>query len=168
MQPDTTFAAENPAVVAVQDDYFGFGAEERFVFPDGVTYISFRIMNEGQRKKFQKSTNRDIKFNRATNDASIKADPAEERWQLITSSCIGWNLVRRNPTTLTLDPIMFNGKLLEQWMEAADPKLVDDLELAIRRANPWLQAEMTIEELDKEMERLSDLRKTLVERDRGK
>lgn len=168
MQPDTTFATDNPAVVVVQDDYFGFGAEERFLFPDGVTYISFRIMNEGQRKKFQKSTNRDIKFNRSTNDASIKADPAEERWQLITSSCVGWNLVRRDPRTQALEPIMFNGKLLEQWMEMADPKLIDELELAIRRANPWLQAEMTVEEVDKEIERLTDLRKELVERDRGK
>lgn len=164
----TVFAEENPAVVTVQQDYFGFGAEERYYFPDGVTYISFRIMNEGQRKKFQQGTSRDIKFNRATNDASIKADPAQERWQLITTSCTGWNLVRRNPARDTLEPIMFNSKLLEQWLEMADPKVVDDLEMAIRRANPWLQADMTVEEIDKELERLQDLRKEVQDRDKGK
>lgn len=168
METSATTFADDPAVVTIQQDYFGFGAEERYVFPDGTSFISFRVMNEGQRKKFQQGTSRDIKFNRATNDASIKADPAQERWQLITTSCTGWNLKRRHPNTGDLEPVMFNKVLLEQWLELADPKLVDDLEMAIRRANPWLQADMTVEEIDKEIERLNDLRKDVQEREKGK
>lgn len=164
---DTTFAPDNPAVISVQQDYFGFGASQKFMFPDGVTYISFTIMNEGQRKEFQKKTNRDIKFNQATRDASIKADPAEERWTLITTSCSGWNLVRREPNG-EMQQLMFNKKLLEQWLQVADPRLVDDLELAIRKANPWMQDEMSVEDVDKEIERLTELRATLQERDKGK
>lgn len=170
MQPitdDTTFAPDNPAVVAVQADYFGFGAEDRFVFPDGVTYISFSIMNEGQRRDFQKSTNRDIKFNRATNDATIKADPAEERWKLITTSCTGWNLIRAGRDG-QMEPVLFNRVLLEQWLSVANPKLVDDLEFTIRQANPWMQADMTVEEIDKEIDRLNGLREQVQEREKGK
>jgi hypothetical protein len=165
---DTTFASDNPVVVTVQDDYFGFGAQEVFVFPDGATKIWFTVMNEGQRKKFQKMTNRDIKINRATNDASIKADPAEERWQLITTSVCNWNLKRRNPNTEELGEVHFDQRTLEQWLQVANPRIVDDLEVAIRKANPWMQADMTVEDIDKEMERLTDLRKEAAEREQGK
>jgi hypothetical protein len=156
---------ENPAVIQVQEDYFGFGESQKFFFPDGVSFIEFQIMNEGQRREFQKKTNRDITFNRGTNDARIKADPAEERHALITSSVTGWNLVRNG------QPMPFSkgtpGSTLEQWLKVANPKIVDDLEFAIRKANPWMQAEMTVEEIDKEMARLSELREQVLEREKG-
>lgn len=156
---------ENPAVIQVQEDYFGFGESQKFFFPDGVSFIEFQIMNEGQRREFQKKTNRDITFNRGTNDARIKADPAEERHALITSSVTGWNLVRNG------QPIPFSkgtpGATLEQWLKVANPKIVDDLEFAIRKANPWMQAEMTVEEIDKEMARFAELREQVLEREKG-
>lgn len=157
-------------VVEVYEDYFGFGQSERFTMPDGKQYIEFQVMNEGQRREFQKRTNKDIKFNRATNDASIKADPAEERWALITSSVTGWNLKRRRPDGSFEDAPFSKGSPgseLEKFLAKANPKLIDDLEFAIRKANPWMQADMTVEEIDKEMDRLRDLREQAVEREKG-
>lgn len=164
-------ALQDEAVVHVQEDYFGFGAVERFTFPDGKSFIEFQIMNEGQRREFQKKTNRDITFNRKSDDARIKADPAEERWALITSSVTGWNLVRRNPRNGQVEPVPFSkgsgGATLEQFLAHANPKLVDDLEFAIRKANPWMQSEMSVEDIEKEQTRLEELKQQILERERG-
>ena len=165
-----TYPETNPAVIEVYEDYFGFGSNERWYFPDGKQYIEFQIMNEGQRREFQKKTNRDITFNRGTNDAKIKADPAEERWHLIITSVVGWNLKRRQPDGTFADVTFSKGTAgseLEKWLRVANPKLVDDLEFAIRKANPWMQAEMTVEEIEKEEARLAELKQQVLERERG-
>src|SRR5215475_3988382 len=91
------FAPGDEAVVSGDQgfvDYFGFGQDESFLLPDGKQSITFKVMNEGQRAKFQKKTSKDIKFNRASGDAAIKADQAEERHELIMSSVTGWSLMR--------------------------------------------------------------------------
>jgi hypothetical protein len=167
---DSTFNPENPAVIEVYDDYFGWGDAKEFTFPDGKQKIFFKVMNEGERKKFQQKTNRDIRFNQSTRDAHLKTDAAEERWQLITNSVTGWSLKRRNANGGWSD-VPFSvgspGAELEKWLERANPKIVDDLEFAIRMANPWMQADMTVAEIDIEMNRLVELRKAQVEKERG-
>jgi hypothetical protein len=166
------FAPGDEAVVAGEEfvDYFGFGRDEVFALPDGKQEIFFKVMNEGQRAQFQKRTSKDIKFNRASGDAAIKADQAEERHELILSSVTGWSLRRRGPQGWDVVPFSTGGanSALAQWLKVADPKIVDDLELAIRRANPWMQADMSVEEIDKEIERLQDLRKEVEARELGK
>lgn len=166
------FQPGDEAVIAGEEfvDYFGFGRDEVFTLPDGKQHIYFKVMNEGQRASFQKRTSKDIKFNRASGDAAIKADQAEERHELIMSSVTGWDLRRRGATGWEIVP--FSGgspqSELGKWLKVADPKIVDDLELAIRRANPWMQADMTVEEIDKEIERLQDMRKDVEAREQGK
>lgn len=165
-----TIETNDSAVIEVYEDYFGFGSTERWYFPDKKQYIEFQIMNEGQRREFQKKTNRDITFNRGTNDAKIKADPAEERYHLIVTSVVGWNLKRRRADG-SFEDVTFSkgsgGSTLEQFLAKANPKLVDDLEFAIRKANPWMQAEMTVEEIEKEEARLADLKQQVLEREKG-
>lgn len=168
--PPDTLDSNNPAVVEMYDDYFGWGDDKEFVLPDGRQKIYFKVMNEGERRKFQQLTNRDIRFNQATRDAHLKADAAGERWALIESSVTGWTLKRHAARGWEDVPFSSGrqGTTLSQWLEKANPKIVDDLEFAIRMANPWMQNEMSLEEIDKEMERLTDLRKAAVEREKGK
>ena len=167
--PDS-LSLDNPAVVIEYTDFFGFGSSEEFIMPDGHQKIFFKVMCEGERKKYQQLTNRDIRFNQATKDAHIKGDPAGERWSLITSSVTGWSLKRRNSRGEWTD-VPFSsgtpGAELEKWLERADPKIVDNLEFKIRMANSWMQGDMTVEEIDKEFERLTELRVAAVERERG-
>jgi hypothetical protein len=171
---DAQFQPDNPAVVNAEEyqDYFGFGQQEEFILPDGKQKIFFQVMNEGDRARFQKKTSKDIKINRGTNEAAIRADQAEERQELIMSSVTGWTLKRRNPNGEWVDaPFSNNGSPgceLAQWLAKANPKIVDDLEFAIRKANPWMQAEMTVEEVDKEMARLAEVREQILEREKGK
>lgn len=162
----------NPAVVAADEyqDYFGFGQNETFTLPDGKQQIFFKVMNEGERAQFQKKTSRDIKFNRSSGDAAIRADQAEERHELIMISVTGWSLMKRVNGTWIQAPFSTGspGSELGQWLKVANPKVVDDLEFAIRLANPWMQAEQTVEEIDKEMARLAELREQALEREKGK
>lgn len=159
-------AAGIPTEEPVYEDYFGFDRTEKWFFPDQKQYIEFRIMDEGARSRFQKLTSQDIKVKRATGDASIKADPAEERHALITSSVVGWHIFHQGKEV----PFSSGspGAEFERWLSKADPKLIDELEYAIRLANPWLQDAMTTEAIDKEIDRLTDLRKTVEEREMEK
>ena len=141
-------------------DYFGFQANERFTLPDGQQYIEFSIMNEGAKARFQKLTTRDLIVQRG-GDARMKMDPAQERHELIRSSVTGWNLYRGG------QPIPYSERNLKDFLELANPVLVEDLEKAIRKANPWLLAEMKVEDIDREIENLQEMRKVAEERERG-
>lgn len=144
-------------------DYWGFDEKLKWFFPDGKQYIEFQLMDEGKRARFQKLTNRDISIKRSTGDASIKADPAEERKALLEQSVVDWHVFRGN------QPVPFSigsgGSTFNQWLDHANPKLIDDLEFEIRKNNPWLQADMTLEDIDKEIDRLKELRKQTEERE---
>lgn len=168
--PQVVTGTAVPMAEEVQyEDYFGFESHHEFTLPDGRQKIFFTSLNEGQKTKFQQKINKDIHLNRQTQDARIKTDPAGERHELILASVTGWTLKRRSKTGGWEDAPYSGerpGSELHKWLQVANPVIVEDLELAIRKANPWLQAEMTVEQVDEEIKRLEDLRKELVERDR--
>lgn len=148
------------------ESYWGTDTTERFTFPDNKQYIEFKIMNEGDKTKFQKLTNQDLIVQR-DQSARVKTDPAAERHMLIKTSVTGWFMVAPNVSTGKLEPAAYSPQLLEKWLTVAPPKLVEDLEYAIRMANPWMQQDMSIEEIDKEIDRLHEVRKQVVDREAG-
>lgn len=144
-----------------QADYFGFGGEQNFIFPDGISYITFKVMNEGQRAKFQKLTSRDMVLERRSGDARVGVNPAEERHALIIAACVAWNLKRRG------QPVPFTERALRDFLQFADPSIVDNLEKAIRKANPSLAAELSVEDIDREIENLQEMREEAAKREAG-
>lgn len=144
-----------------QQDYFGFGGEDRFIFPDGVSFVSFRVMNEGQRKKFETLTQRDMVLERKSGDARVGMNPAEQRHALLRTAITGWNLKRGNR------PVPFTERNLLDFLELSDPKLIDEIERAIRQKNPWLLGEMTVEDVDREIANLQEVREELLRKERG-
>lgn len=171
--PGIPAAPNDVPVLAPQEeayeDYFGFAETKTFTLPDGKQQIFFQVMNEGAKTRFQQKTNRDIHMNRGTNDMRIKADPAGERAALIESSVVGWSLKRKNKATGQWEDVPFSnngtpGDELHKWLAVANPKIVEDLEDTIRKANPWLQADMTVEQIDEEIARLHDMRAEVVKK----
>lgn len=152
--PDT---ADTP----VQQDYFGFQATEKYYFPDGLTWVEFSIMNEGDRLKFQRKTGRDITLDRRSGDAKMKMDPGTERHELIKTCLVNWNLSRNG------QPQPFGEAALRDFLTLANPKVIDEIEKAIRKANPWLLGELSVEDIDKEIADLQEMREVAVERERG-
>jgi len=147
----------------VQHDYFGFTHTEKFYFPDGITYFEIQKMNEGQKSKFQKSTQRDLTLEKGSGNAKFSMDPARERHELIKSSVISWNLTRGG------QPIPFDarGRAIQDFLDLGDPQIVEDIELFIRKLNPWLLNDLTVEEIDKQIQELQELRVTVEEKERG-
>ena len=141
-------------------DYFGFQATERFTFPDGQQFIEFSIMNEGAKARFQKLTTRDLVVQRG-GDARMKMDPAQERHELIRQSVTSWNLYRGG------NAVAFSDRSLKDFLDLANPKLIEDLEKAIRKANPWLMADMKSEDIEREIENLNEMLKVAQEREAG-
>jgi hypothetical protein len=159
-------------VEVIYEDYFGFGQDYTFTLPDGKQTITYVAMNEGQKAAYQSRINKELHFNRRTDDARIKTDPAGERHALIHAAVTGWSLMRRNPKTQKFEPVTFSsgtpGSTLNQWLLSTNPKIVEELEEAIRKVNPWLTQDMTVEQVDEEIERLSQLREDIVKREKAK
>lgn len=151
---------DEPIAAPQQDNYWGFYATERFWFPDKVTFIEFKVMSEGDKVKFQSKTSRDVILNRA-GDARLRMNQGSERHELIKTCATAWNLVRGD------EIVPFSERILQQWLDVADPKIVEDLELAIRKANPWLLGEMTSEDIQKEIDNLEEMLKVAKEREAG-
>lgn len=149
-----------------REEYWGFDETKRWYFPDKVQYIEYKIMNEGDKAKFQRQTNRDVVLDRKSGDARFRMDQASERHALLEACVTGWYLFRNGAEVLFVKGSP--GTSFSQWLNSANPKLVEELEFDIRKSNPWLQSEMTVEEIDKEMDRLRELRQQVVEREEGK
>src|SRR5688572_6474931 len=144
-----------------QIDYFGFQERKNYYLPDKVSYFVLEAMNEGAKAKFQKSTRRDLVLKKGSGDASFSIDPAQERHALIRECVKDWNMMRGGQS------IPFGEAGLRDFLSLADPKIVEGLELEIRKMNPWLLNELTVEEIDKQIEELQEMRKVAEERERG-
>jgi hypothetical protein len=148
------------------EDYFGFDETKQYFLPDGKQYIEYKPLNEGARVRFEAQTSRDVKFNRRTEDAAIKMNPGEDRHALIIASVTGWHMVQRNGDRW--QPVAFTsgrGGTFEQWLAKANPKIINGLYEAIRKANGWMIDEMTVDAIDEELKRLNDLRAIVLERE---
>lgn len=164
----TDTVTENPTTQENVEyaDYWGTDEQIKHFLPDGKQYFVIQVMNEGAKAKFQKMTNQDLVVGR-DQTATVKMDPARERHELIKASVVNWNLMQKDKKDGQFYPAPFSVRSLESWLEVAPPKIVEDLEYAIRMANPWMQAEMTVEEIDKEIDRLQEVRKQVREREMG-
>lgn len=148
-------------------DYFGFDETHKYKLPDGKQYIEFKALTEGQRARYESSTSRDIRFNRRTDDAAIKMDAAADRKALIEASVIGWNMWRVRDGQP--EPVAFStgtpGSTLSQWLNGANPRLVNELVAAIRKANDWMSEDMSSEMIREEIARLQELLAQAEERE---
>lgn len=157
-----------PTEEALQDDYFGFEETHRVLLPDGRSWIDHQTLNEGGRKKYLNQQNREVKVQKVTGDAILKMATGDERHSLLMSAIVGWNLMRRNPKTGDMEAVAFNEKNLRDFLEKAPPRIIDLIEKDIRKHNPWLSADVTVEDIDKQIEELQELRAEKVKEAEGK
>lgn len=172
MTTDTGVIAETIGQIeddefAGYDDYWGTEVQERHYLPDKKQYFVIQVMNEGQRARFQTENNSDLTVKR-DGDAKIKVEPAKERHALLKAAVVGCHIVRRDPATNKFKKVEFDRNFMLNWLSEAPVQQVDDLEHAIRKFNPWLQGDMAVEDIDKEIARLQELRVDVEKREQGK
>ena len=149
-----------------QQDYFGFDRTERYFLPDGVSWIEFKPLNEGKKKEFQDKTTKDLVLERRSGDARMSVAQGSERHELIKASVVGWNLVR-NGEPLP-QPNENRGRVaLGDFLTLADPVVIEGLEKAIRKANPWLLEDMKAADIQKQIEELQEMLEVAKKREEG-
>lgn len=155
------------------EDYWGTQEVHRFLLPDGKQYFDIKPMDEGGKTRFQKKTNKGVRVNQRSQDAHLDLDPADERHTLIKESVVSFKIMQKGADGQWSEfpcPPEGDSRLkssIEKLLEKFNPKVIQDLEFFIRTKNPWMQADMDIEEIDKEIDRLHELRRQKVEHDAG-
>lgn len=145
-----------------QIDYFGADETKTLTLPDGKSWVEIKVLNEGERRKYLNKVNRDLKLDRQSGNASISMAPGDERYALLSAALIDWNLVRGGK------PIPFTKSNRDTFLDEAQPKIIDFIEKEVRKANPWLLSDMTIEEIDREISALEEMREVKRKEDEGK
>lgn len=148
--------------VSGQQDYFGFDQTDTIILPDGESYIEHKLLNEGQRRKYLNAVNREVKVQRVTGDALMKMQPGEEKKVLLEMAIVGWNLLRGG------NPLPFTKGNLTEFLDKANPKIIDLIEKEVRKANAWLMTEMSLEDIDREIASLQEMREVKVQEEEGK
>jgi hypothetical protein len=160
----------------MQEDYFGFDDTEQVFMPDGKSFLVIQALPEGARRKYLNETNRDIRLNRASGDAILQMRTGDEKHSLLVAAIVGWNFVKRNPTSGEMVPVTFSKKglnnaagpgTLEEWLNKANPKHVDLVDKAVRKKNAWLLADMSSEDIAKQIEELTELYETKKKEEEG-
>lgn len=154
------------------EDYFGFDETHRYMLPDGRQYIEFKTLNEGDLGKYQQALNRDVLIEKGTGNARVKMNQVEERHAMLLTAVTGWHLMRRDRQGKWVEAKFSAGRDGEfhQWMKKAHPRLIQDLDEAVRKANPFLLAANTetLEAIDKQIADLQEQRERIVGEMQGK
>lgn len=145
-----------------QADYFGGGSLEEYTLPDGVSTITLKEMNEGDRRRYQNGVNRDVRVQKATGDAILQLSQADERHSLLKATIVGWNLIRAGAA------VPFTSRELDAFLASAPTKIIDGIEKRARELNPWLLADMTVEDIDAEIANLEKMREDVARAEEGK
>lgn len=154
------------------EDYWGVQETFRFDLPDGKQYFEVKPMDEGAKTRFQKLTNKGIRMNQRSQEATIDVDPSDERHTLIRESVVGWRIMQKGADGQWSEfPCPADERLrkrsLDQLLEKFNPKAVQDLEFFIRTKNPWMQADQELSDLLEERDRIDTLIKQAKEREAG-
>jgi hypothetical protein len=147
----------------VEIDFFDTAEDTKQVFLPGskTQYVVITALREGQKKKYQNLTNRDMVLERASGNARMKTAPGDERHLLLKMAIVDFHLLRGG------EELRYNDKNLAIFLDVAPPKVIEEIEREIHLKNPWLLADMSVEDIDKEIERLTEMRETKLKEDEG-
>jgi hypothetical protein len=143
----------------VYEDYWGTNETIRHTMPDGVSWFEIKKMNEGDRARYQYEAQLKMTTKRKTGDTEIDLDHAKDRMALICNSVIGWNLRRDG------QPVLFNMQALRAWVTATSPVYVDALIGKIRKFNPFLQEDLSSEDLREQIKDLQEMLDLAIKRE---
>lgn len=159
-------AAGVPTSTPVQANYFGFSQTHKVMFPDGVSWVEHATLNEGGRRAYLDAVNREVRLQKTSGDAIMKMATGSERKVLLEAAIVGWNLLGPDSKPLTFSKGS-PGSTLSQFLDQADPSIIDIIEKDIRKKNVWLMADLSVEDIDKQISELYEMREIKVKEEEG-
>ena len=148
-------------------DYFGFDQTYQVDLPDGKSHVIHTVLNEGARRRYMNEVNREVRVQKVTGDAIMKMAAGDERVGLLRSAITGWNMRTRDKDG-ELVPVPFTKNKLSEFLDKADPVIIDLIEKDVRERNPWLLAEVTVDDIDKQIDELNEMRDKKLKEDDAK
>lgn len=150
-------AADGQAVDdGVYVDYFGFEETER-VYLDSKQYVDVGALNEGGRRNYLNAVNREARISKGSGDTVIKLANGDERRILITAALTGWNLMRPNlKKPGEYMPVPFNANTVREFLDKVSPTVLDRVDKVVRKQNPWLLQDATIEDMEQQIIELQE------------
>jgi hypothetical protein len=149
-------------VKTVAIDYFGVDERHRVTLPDGVSWVEHKTLTEGERREFLKKVQKEVRLQRATGDAFMNMSQGEERKALLEVAITNWHLTRGG------QEVQFSKAELNTFLTVGPPKIIDLIEEDVRRVNGWLQGDITVEDIDREIESLTKMRDEKIKENEGK
>lgn len=160
MNPDEVRTPAEQSFTTGFDEYWGTDETKKVFFPDGKQYIEIQLMTEGQRARFEKDNNQDLRVSR-DGETVIKVDPGRSRQALLKAATVNWYLIKDGKE------YKFSDAHLTEFIQGANPRIIDKIEKAIRDFNEWLKNDLSVEEIDKELDSLQKERENAVRREAG-
>lgn len=132
---------------------FGFGTQTKhYYFPDDVQYIEYKVMNSGMRDEYEKRTSREVRIQNVSKDMKLRLDPAADRAAILEVSIVGWNILQEDGVT----SLPFSKSALRDFLKAIDPSYTVELEMQIRKDNPWLMGDTDLTDLYEQRDALEE------------
>lgn len=154
-------ATHAPVIV----DYFAFGETHKVMLPDGTQWIEHKTLNEGARRRYLNATNREIAVSRQSGDMRMKMATGDELHILLEEAICDWSIFQSGKA------LAFSkgspGSTLSQFLDKVDPSIVDLIAKDVRKHNPWLLADVTVEGIDEQIADLNEMRERLVKEQEG-
>lgn len=142
----------------VEVDFFGCDTRQQVYLPGSNTqFVVIKELTEGDRKKYLDKTNREVKFAK-DQTATMRSQPGTERHALLKEAIVGWNFLRDGSVMNE----MTHPRLLDEFLDKTSPKVIDHILKAVHKLNPWLLADMSIEDIDEELKNLTEMRELKV------
>lgn len=146
----------------VYADYFGTDERFKVQLPDGVSWVEVKVLNEGERRKIQNGQHRDMRVQKATQDLVLRTSPGDDRMVLLKEAICDWNLQRNG------GPLPFKPTALQTFLDKAPPVVIDLIQKEVYKRNPWLMQDLSVEDIDKQIAELQEMREVKVREEEGK
>lgn len=159
---ETVPADPGPSDLHPRVSYFGVSTTYDVSIGNDGSYVRVKKMLEGDRRKYQNAINKGVTIAQQTGDAKIELAPGDQRYFLLKNAIVGWDLVENG------QPVQFNDAAKEMLLQRGlvDPNTgkdyLDDVEHQVRLHNPWLLDDVTVDKLNEQIERLTEVRDAKV------
>lgn len=160
-----TYSSGNADPVPV--NYYGGDVTDRYEFPDGVQWVEVKEFTEGDRRKYLMAINKDIRVERQSGNAYLHNTAGVDRYELLQIAIIDWNLYKPDSEG-KMNLVKYNQHELRIFLQQGKPSLFEKIELKVRALNPWLMQDLTIEQIDEQIEQLQETKEIMLREEAGK
>lgn len=136
-------------------DYFN--PEEKryeYTFPDGVSKLFFRGLNEGDRAWSQNQRSM-IEVDSVTKKMKMDAGSGTFKMEVVSRAMINWDIQTKG-TDGKFQRVAFEEPNIKKLLINIDPLIMDDIYEIVQKNNPWLNnTQKTKKDLSKQIQNLN-------------